>query len=229
MYYLFFILGLLYAVEISSSLVRIAGYKLGTPETGMMLQSSMSLVSRALMFLFLPIVGFLADTNSIDISSMKTAVFIQIAPSLLVVINKSFFVNFFATIIVNMNSRGIISFKRNNSVTKKIKIKIKNKGMKYRDLIFYIFIGYIPLYLSYPLMLILLDIMPNYRATLLGSVSIINAMNAIIVTLILDPKLARIRSHMRLLENTYSNIIIVKLIVLFLSSSLLSLSLFIWL
>ena len=227
MYYLFSVLGLLYALEISTSLVRIAGYKLGTPETGIMLQSSMSLVSRALMFLFLPVVGFLADTSSIDISSMSIAIFIQIVPSILVVINKSRLVNFFASIIVNMNTHGIISFKRNSPVTKKI--KIKSKGMKYKSLIFYIFIGYIPLYLSYPLMLILLDIMPNYRATLLGSVSIINAINSVVVTLILDPKLARIRSHMRLLENTYSNIIIVKLIVLFICSSLFSLSLLIWL
>jgi hypothetical protein len=135
-------------------------------------------------------------------------------------------VNFFAVIILNMNTRGIISFKRNSSATKKIKIKIR--GMKYKSLIFYIFIGYVPLYLSYPIMLILLDILPNYRATLLGSVSIINAINSVVVTLILDPKLARIRSHMRLLENTYSNIIIFKLISLVICSSLFSLSLFIW-
>jgi len=226
MYYLFLILGLLYAVEIATSLVRIAGYKLGTPETGIMLQSSMSLVSRALMFLFLPVVGFLSDTSSIDIGYMSIAIFIQTAPSILVVINRSRLINFFANIISNMNSRGVISFKRNSSNTKKIRIKIKS--MRYKKLIFYIFLGYIPLYLSYPILLMLLDIMPNYRATLLGSTSIINAINAVVVTLFLDPKLARIRDHSRLLENTYVNILIIKLYVLVISSCLFSFGLHLW-
>ncbi len=56
---LYIILALLFMVESSTSISRKAGYNIDNPSTGFVFQSSISLLSRVLVFMFIPLLGYL--------------------------------------------------------------------------------------------------------------------------------------------------------------------------
>jgi hypothetical protein len=59
----FFILAVLFSIEALTSLSRLAGYNVNRSEGGFILQSSMAMVSRVLVFFMLPIIGFMGDSG----------------------------------------------------------------------------------------------------------------------------------------------------------------------
>ena len=68
---LFILIGLIFLVELSTSISRKAGYVIGNPSSGFIFQSSLALVSRALVFMFIPILGYLSDKNLLSESYLK--------------------------------------------------------------------------------------------------------------------------------------------------------------
>lgn len=206
MFLLFFLLAILMVIEATTSISRLSGYKLNFPEGGLILQSSLSLLSRAIMFLFMPYLGYLSDSNNILNNQYEILQAFTIIPLLLIIL---FFVKtkvlaFYNTLIMNVKTSGSFFRKNyketivdNNKITKNRKIK-RLKGF-YNLILF----AYVPYYLAWPAVIVLLDVYNEQRGMILGMSAIFNGLNTILLTVFIDPKLISLGRHKKLLETLY--------------------------
>lgn len=222
---LFFLLSVLMLIEASTSLSRLAGYLLKTPESGLILQSSLALFSRMLMFLFMPFLGYLSDQNNLlgnENLILFSSLFIPCGLILLYIF-KIRVINIYSVLIYRINKHG--SFFKGDSIFKKI---ITNQSLKKRKIgslrsFYFLFLfSYIPYYLAWPIVILLLDSFHEQRGMILGMSSFFNGINTIILTIFVDPKLIKIGSHKRILPPIYLNLIKIRIY-----SSLISIALLI--
>ena len=68
MFVLFLLISILVFIESSTSIARSVGFSLNSPYAGITLQGSLSIVSRFVIFLYSPLLGWLADTRKIDLN-----------------------------------------------------------------------------------------------------------------------------------------------------------------
>jgi len=73
-------------------------------------------------------------------------------------------------------------------------------------------IAYIPYYLSWPLVMLLLDLFPENRGFILGISSLFNGVNTILLTIFIDPKLSQIGNYKRIVSNIYIDIIEIRIL-----------------
>jgi len=72
------------------------------------------------------------------------------------------------------------------------------------------FVAYVPYYISWPIIIILLDNFNESRGLILGLSSIFNGINTIIITTILDPKLAQLGMFNNLIMKIYDDLILIR-------------------
>lgn len=210
---IFLILGLLNAVEATTTISRRAGYSIGNAASGLIFQSSLSLLSRALIFMFMPILGSLADANKLLKDDNDVLVYFLFTPFFLMVIYFSRFSleSIFGQLLMNINDYGTY-FKRSkqkynvNSKTSKL-----NRKKSYSFYLLVLF-AYIPYYLSWPLIIVLLEKFNENRGLILGLSSIFNGINTIIITMWVDPKLAKLGMYKNLILSTYSDLLFVRIL-----------------
>lgn len=214
---LFIILGLLVSIEASTSISRKSGYKIGNPSTGFVFQSSLSLVSRALIFMFMPLLGYLADKNELlqalsDV--LYLYIFIPFSLGMLYIVRKQ--LEYVYTILLHrMHIHGSF-FKsiKNNNINIKIKSSKKIKTLKrakyFKKLYIIFLLSYIPYYLSWPVIIILLTLYNDNRATILGMSSVFNGINTIIITLFIDPKLTQLGKYKNLIQYIYNDLLLLR-------------------
>ena len=80
---LFLILAFLFCVEAATSISRKSGYAINNAASGLILQSSLGLLSRALIFMFMPLIGALADTGSLYSGGYSITLSFLFLPSML--------------------------------------------------------------------------------------------------------------------------------------------------
>lgn len=207
--YLFIILSLLFALEASTSLARRCGYEIGNPASGLILQSSLSLMSRFLMFLFMPVIGMSADSNTLTGNPFSVLVgfsFILVALFLLLAIREGVS-KCFSHLLFRVNNTGSF-FKRvkDNSYLNVTKRKYKFK-IRFFWLYLKTYLAYIPYYLSWPVIILLLSFYPDNRGFILGLSGVLNGVNTIIITLFVDPKLAQIGKYPRVIYRVYTELL----------------------
>jgi len=119
MYYilLFFLLTILYALEASTNIARKSGYNINNASSGLFFQSALGILSRLIMFVFMPLLGFLADTSKLEINYFL--LFYLLVPfSILILHKKSRSVEYFyGNIILRLSETGSY-FKRAKSIYK---------------------------------------------------------------------------------------------------------------
>lgn len=218
---LYIILGLLVFLEASTSYCRLVGYFYKQPASGLILQSSLSLFSRLLMFLFMPLVGYLADR---DIFNFDRSLFFLL---FIFVLFFLFICLLLSNVILNFYSRIILSIVKHGSLfhffnIKSNKIAIKKRSFFYlgkKMRLFYLItiLAYIPYYLAWPLTFILLDLFNENRGFILGLTSIFNGINTIILALYIDPKLGRIGNYFNVNINLHFDLIKLRLIASFIA------------
>jgi hypothetical protein len=212
---LFILLGFLVSIEASTSISRKSGYKIGNPSTGFVFQSSLSLVSRALIFMFMPLLGYLADKNALlkepsDI--LYLYVFVPISLGVLYII-RSKVESIYTILLCRMHTHGSFfkSIKNNNINLKSYKKLRTLKKVKYFKKLYTIFLlSYVPYYLSWPVIIILLTLYNDYRAMILGMSSVFNGINTIVITLFIDPKLTQLGKYNRLIQYVYNDLVLLR-------------------
>ncbi len=221
---LFGILAILMALEASTPLARTGGYAINDPASGLIFQSSLSLLSRLLMFMFMPLLGLSADLGLLD--TENNIVFIYLLVPIAI-----FLVYHFSSKIMSTYTRIIISISINGSLFGRIlndqtQILISQKQLTSRSNIgrrFVIFrklkrlyiltaLAFIPYYLAWPVSILLMEWHPDMRATLLSVSTILNGINTIIITVFIDPKLAQIGRRRRVVYHVYLDSILVRLL-----------------
>lgn len=205
------------ATESATSLSRKAGYKINNPSTGFVFQSSLSLISRALSFMFMPLLGFLADKNDLIQSHFHLLILYWILPISL------FFVCFFrskiefifSVLLYRMDKEG--SFFKKTDISKLPTVKTRcdkplRKYKKFKKLYNIFLLSYIPFYLSWPVIIVLLQEFNEYRGTILGLSSVFNGINTILITIFIDPKLTQLGNYSKLIQVIYLDLVLLRLI-----------------
>jgi hypothetical protein len=220
---IYFLLSVLIAIEAMTSIARKAGYIEGTPTTGLFLQSSMALLSRVVVFLFMPLIGYLADADALKSSKQDLFLFlIPITFLLAVSINTTFLTQLCIILIKRMNKNGSL-FKgdldwsiKANIVTRKRKIYALNKFY------FIAFLSYVPYYIAWPLTIVLLGSFNESRAMVLGMASVFNGVSTIVLTIIIDPALAKYGLKKRCILSIYDELVVIRIKAIFVAYAVFS-------
>lgn len=211
-FFVFFLLSLLVAVEASTSIARRVGYMVNTPATGLFLQSSMALISRVLIFMFVPLIGYMADAEVLSIDYAHAGMFLMIIFAIYMVYSFRVLIgNLCYKLINNINDNGslykasIRGCRFADSFTRKPIRKLKK---------FYLLVcvSYVPYYLAWPLVMLLLSKFHENRAFVIGIASVFNGISTIILTIGIDPALARMGSKRRFIQNVYVELLLVRVI-----------------
>ncbi len=212
---LFILLGLLVSIEASTSISRKSGYKIGNPSTGFVFQSSLSLVSRALIFMFMPLLGYLADKNALLKAPLDILYFYFFIPFFLwfLYIIRSKLEYIYIILLHRMHTHGSFfkSIKNNNIDIKGYKkLKTLKKAKHFKKLYTIFLLSYIPYYLAWPVIIILLTLYNDNRAMILGMSSVFNGINTIIITLFIDPKLTQLGKYNHLIQYVYNDLVLLR-------------------
>ena len=200
------------ATEACTAIARKSGYSINNPASGFVFQSSLSLLSRIMVFVFMPLLGYLADTNNLSVSNLYLIMlFIPTPLILLMVYLFRYKLEKLITILLHrINVHG--SFFK--ATTEHIKIK-KNKKIilkNFKKLYASFVIAYIPYYLAWPITVLLMTEFNEYRATILGLSSIFNGINTIFITLLLDPKLTQLGNYPNIINAVYSDLLLLRFV-----------------
>ena len=210
---LFIILGLLNLVEATTTISRRAGYSIRNPASGLIFQSSLSLVSRALIFMFMPVLGILSDNNNILSNYSSVLIYYLCIPVFLIFAYLLRFKieNIFGNILLNLNDYGTyFKITKNKFLIEKTNSKLKIK--KFYSFYFLVLIAYIPYYISWPVIIIMLDKYNESRGFILGLSSVFNGLNTIAISIWIDPMLVKMGMHRNLILRTYSDLLVVRVL-----------------
>jgi hypothetical protein len=203
---LFALISILFAVEASTSLARVAGLSTGNLASGLQVQSGLSLLSRTLMAIFMPTLGAFSDSGKFSESSLSIIFFSTalIPTSIIIVyILRHYIIRIYQYTTTNLVKHGsyfppgIAS--RNNFFEYNKKIIVK----KIKLLRIVTFASYIPYYAAWPFIIYLLSIYPNDRGFIMGISSIMNGINTLALILYVDPLLIKLSKNKRVSINIY--------------------------
>lgn len=214
-YVLFTVLALLFATEAATALARISGYKVGRPEAGLMLQSSLGLISRMLIFMFMPVLGWMADTGNIYDHYSELLIGYSLVPIMLFIVYlmRNQIEYFFMSLALGVAEHGSLFKRAITPVLSSQSFSAIKLPKKFRTFIFLYFLAYIPYYLAWPLILVLIDMYPENRGVLLGLSGVFNGINTMLLTLIIDPKLIRYGRKFNLICRLYPMLVKVRFLV----------------
>lgn len=210
---LFVILGLLFAVEATTSISRKAGYVIANPSSGFIFQSSLSLVSRALIFMFMPMLGYLSDKNNLINDYRGIILMYLFIPFFLwlVYLFRFKIEGLYGVLLLRISESGNYFKKTKNSYT--VNTIKGNSFKKFKKLYLIVFVAYVPYYISWSLIIILLDKYNESRGLILGLSSVFNGINTIIITTVVDPKLAQLGKYNNLIAKVYNDLILIRLFI----------------
>lgn len=202
---LFALLSMLFMIEASTSLARLAGYIEGTPESGMMLQSSLSLISRVVIFMFMPLLGWLADTGEIYESYNMFVIGYMLAPTLIagLFLFRVTCVKLFVGVVRSVNQHGSLFKFDNPRLSISHDFSCRRLPRQFYPFVIFVSAVYIPYYLSWPVVIYLIDMLPEKRGFLLGLSGVFNGINTILITFYVDPKLIRYGRNRNLIFRLY--------------------------
>jgi hypothetical protein len=193
---LFIMLGLLNLVEITTPLCRRAGILKGTLASGLQLQSSLSLISRVINAFYLPLIGHLSDVNLLSNLGFFSSVFYVILMSsigFLIIPTEKIVLSFFTRIVGGISKNGSLFILSNSVNFSDFKIKYSTK--KFNKIKYITLLGFIPQYLSWPVVFILLSQFPDNRGLILGVTSVLNGINSLLLIIFIDPYILKFGNY----------------------------------
>lgn len=210
---------LLLIFEAMTGIARIAGYSIGAPEIGYSLQMAMSVLSRTIMLIFMPLVGLMADNKTIAMDYVTLLQLFALPVCLSMVYKfQSTILRFLIPLGLSVRQTGTmfgcLNFKNIDQI---YQAKIDNdriskiiKKIKFKKIIFFKFYmaSFIPLYIAWPTILILLDRFHDDRAFVIGMVTWLTAISTILLTLYIDPVLAKIGRNKNVVIAVYSLLVL---------------------
>ena len=212
---LYILLSLLFVLESSTSISRKAGYNLNNPATGFVFQSSISLVSRVLVFMFMPLLGYLSDQNNLYEDSFDillyysfVVIFLYILYSYRIYIEK-----IYSVLLLRIDTHGsfFIPLKKNKlSGIRFNKLPKFRFYIKFKKLYIIFIISYIPYYLSWSIIIFFLQEFNDNRGMIIGMSSVLNGINTIVMSLFIDPKLSQLGKYNKLIQHIYSDLILLR-------------------
>lgn len=221
---LFSLLAILVAIEASTSLARASGFIAGSPYAGLSLQSSLSIISRFVIFLYSPLFGYLADTNRINSGNIVTLPYCYLllpmaigAVSVLRVHIIEVYSGFIRASVLHgvwlkRPNLGFRSRLKSLFYTNSIGFHPQKPRKLLSGLLLLTTASYVPYYAAWPITIIAIASYPEYRATLLTVSTVFTAVNTILLTLWLDPVLVRMLKCRNLSISFYFHLLSARLV-----------------
>jgi hypothetical protein len=192
-------LSLLYFLEGTTSIARIAGIKNGALAIGLQIQSSLSIFSRGVNALFMPMLGYMADKLIFQgVPSFQLVAFnLIVSLALLVpIILEKKIEYFFIGVANGIKHKGVLWPIFNHKKTEYVKHRNNPIFFKKIKIIRVVtFISYIPYYLSWAVCILAMKEFPDSRGMVLGMTSAFNGINTLALVLIVDPKLVQLSKY----------------------------------
>lgn len=219
---LFIIISFLCAIEASTSLARIAGLNTGNLASGLQLQSGLSLFSRALMAIFMPMLGSLADSNYFNEGNIQIVYFsTALIPILLCTTYawKSELLSIYLSSAINLVKKGSYFPIRFSQIKYNWRTNKEEKKLGRLSAFRWIsFLAYIPFYLAWPIIIMLLSYYPDRRGFIIGLSSIMNGITTLALILYIDPVLIRFSRYKKLSIIIYNDQLKIRILSAILSS-----------
>lgn len=205
---IFSVLGLLYILEFSTSIIRRAAYNIDHPEAGLQLQTSLGVLSRFLMLIMMPVLGYMADNDILSFSENQYYLVITI-----LMYSLAFKIRTSIRKITEAQVRSVLLygslFKLTFEKVSYIKY-ITKKNKIFNKLFITYFLIYIPYYISWPICFYLLEIFNENRAMIISSAGLISGVNTMILNVFIDPLLIKLGRKKKLIDYIYHNLIRMK-------------------
>jgi hypothetical protein len=198
---LFSIISILFALEASTSLARIAGLNTGSLASGLQLQSGLSLFSRALMAIFMPMLGGFADSGYFNNENIKIVYCSTLLIPLFLYATyflKSKILGFYHGSAINLVEKGSYFPIKSNRIEYKWPKNNKDKLNRLRVFGRVTFLAYIPYYLTWPIIIMFLSHFPDSRGFIIGLSSIMNGVTTLALVLYVDPLLIKLSKYKNL-------------------------------
>lgn len=195
---LFVIISILFALEASTSLARIAGLNTGSLASGLQLQSGLSLFSRALMAIFMPMLGGLADSGYFNENNLTIVYCSTLLIPLFLYATyffKSQILGIYHGSAINLIKKGSYFPVRLKADKNKWRKNYKNKIKRLSLFNRVTFIAYTPYYLTWPIIIMFLTYFPDGRGFIIGLSSIMNGITTLALVLYVDPLLIRLSKY----------------------------------
>ena len=204
--FLFLLLSLLYGLESLSSIARSSGIWTGNIYNGIVVQNALSLGSRLIMFVFMPIMGYFFDSgNVVPVSLITIANIFAVTGLILVYATRNFCFKFLVKVAFNVKNKGKLGY---TNQTHFDLLSLKSYYDKKAFVIIYI-LAYIPYYLAWPLTIFLLGEFSDYRATLIAFPTIFTGITTLSISLYIDPYLSKFVDKTQ--ENVWVNASLINL------------------
>jgi len=212
---LYIILALLFVLESSTSISRKSGYNINNPSTGFVLQSSVSLLSRVLIFMFMPLLGYLSDQNNIFQDNFEILLNYSIVVISLYILYfyRNYVEKIYSVLLLRMNAHGSFfkPLKKNELLGLRFnKLPKFRYSKKFKKLYVIFLISYIPYYIAWPIIIFFLQEFNDSRGMIIGMSSVFNGINTIVITLFIDPKLVQLGRYNKLIQHVYSDLILLR-------------------
>jgi len=203
------ILACLYFLESSTSLARRVGYLIDSPSSGLFFQNSLGLFSRLLMFIFMPLLAFLSDTQNIliDISYLSfilTPIFL-----FSVIFFKSSIEKIYLSFVKSISEYGSLFYVHKTLKETKTPQKETNRNVFFinRNLYKGLFFTSSIYYLCWPVVFYCLSNNNEYRATIISLSTLMNGIYTLSNSVFIDPYLAKLAKHKNILLKTYYDLV----------------------
>jgi hypothetical protein len=193
---LFILLGILNLVEITTPLCRRAGILNGALAAGLQLQSSLSLVSRVINAFFLPLIGHLSDVNLLSALGFYNSifcVFLMISIGFLIIPAEKKILMFYSRVVGGISKSGSLFILTEPAKLSGFKVIYSTK--KFQKIKLMTFLGFIPQYLSWPVVFIFLSHFPENRGLILGLTSVLNGINSLLLIIFIDPYILKFENY----------------------------------
>lgn len=206
---LFIIISALFAIEASTSLARVAGINANNLASGLQLQSGLSLFSRALMSIFMPMLGAMADAGTLNEQNLVDLYYSTALIPIAICATYKFkviIIKVYNSIAMNLIARGSylpISMSKSDSFV--IGARDIYRLRKLNTFRMVTLFSYFPYYLSWPVIILLLSYYPNDRGLIIGLSSIMNGINTLALVLYVDPYLIKLSKHKKLSNLVYQD------------------------
>ena len=208
--YLFILLSALFVIESTTVLARKEGYRKNMPEAGLILQSSLSLLSRIVIFMFMPLLGYAADQKILSMNLIELIFVYSIVPVslFLTLIFKEKISLVYGVLIDRLKVHGSFFRRVDLEISPEVKkVKVKRRIKVLYKFYLLVILTYIPFYMAWPVVVFLLDAFHDNRGMILGLSSVFNGINTIIITMYIDPKLIKIGMNKRLIYSVYDDLL----------------------
>ena len=172
------------------------------------LQSSLAFVSRFAVFFMLPLIGF-ADARFCKYRKRYWNICVcnHLVPTFCVYFEKNP-LKFIWMIESLTKSGSLIRSLGFVGETHELRVKLRRKIVQpLKNFYIMFFMVYLPYYVAWPLIILLMNYFPDYRATILGCASFLTGINTIAIALFIDPFFLKLVKYKRTLPVVYISLV----------------------